>query len=256
MLKTILLQPLFNALLLFYALIPGHDFGVAVILLTIVIRILLWPLVKRQLHHQKTMRDLQPDIAKIKEKAAGDRQKESMMMMELFKQKEINPFGSLGLAFLQFPILIALFFVLRDISPDKIGELAYSFTANLDFVKHIVANPGSFDPTFLGVVHMTKPNVVLALIAGLTQYFQAKQLTPKNTTQTGPMANLGTTMTLIFPILTVAIAVTLPSALALYWAASSAVAILQQQIVLSNELTLMRKLSFGKLGKDVRNSSK
>src|SRR5688572_6622282 len=115
MLKTILVNPLFNALLLLYALLPGHDFGIAIVILTILIRLLLWPLVKKQLQHQKVMKELQPEIAKLKKRAGGDRQKESQLMVELFKEKEVNPFASLGLAILQFPILIALFFVLRDI---------------------------------------------------------------------------------------------------------------------------------------------
>ena len=166
MLRTILLNPLFNALLLIYALLPGHDFGLAIIVLTIIIRILLWPLVKKQLHHHKAMKDLQPEIAKVKAKARGNRQKESMLMMELFKAKDINPFGALGLALLQFPILIALFFVLRDIvDPAKIGELAYPFIANLDTVKNVLANPSQFDPSFLGIIHMAEPNLPLALIA-------------------------------------------------------------------------------------------
>ncbi len=244
MLRTILVNPLFNILLLIYALIPGHDFGLAVIILTILIRLLLWPLVKRQLHHQKAMKELQPEIAKIKAKTKGDRQKESQMMVELFKEKEINPFGSLGLALLQFPILIALFFVLRQITdPGSFGPILYSWVEELKVVADIVAQPNSFDPTFLGLVHMAKPNIVLALLAGLAQYAQARQLMPKNTTKTGPLANLGFNMTLIFPILTVAIAAQLPSALALYWAASSAVAVIQQQLVLSDEVGFMRKLT-------------
>lgn len=243
MLRTILVNPLFNALLLLYAVLPGHDFGLAIIILTVLIRLLLWPLVKKQLHHQKAMKDLQPEIAKIKSKAKGDRQKESQMMVELFKEKEINPFASLGLAVLQFPILIALFFVLRDIvQGNTIAEVAYNFVAGFGPVKDIIADPNGFDPIFLGLVHMAKPNIVLALLAGLAQYFQAKQITPRNTEKTGFGANLGFNMTLIFPILTVAIAARLPSALALYWFASSVVAVIQQQIVLSEEVSFFQNL--------------
>ena len=251
MLRAILVNPLFNALLLIYAVLPGHDFGLAVIILTILIRLLLWPLVRRQLHHQKAMRDLAPEIAKIKAKTKGDRQKESQMMVELFKTKEINPFSSLGLALLQYPILIALFFVLQQIvDPGGIAAITYDFVAQLGVVKDIIANPGSFDPTFLGLVHMARPNLVLALFAGLAQYAQAKQLMPKDTSKASPTAALGFNMTLIFPVLTVVIAAQLPSALALYWAASSAVAVIQQQMVLSEEVGLMRKLTPARLRRD------
>lgn len=243
MLKTILLNPLFNALLLIYALLPGHDFGVAIIVLTILIRIALWPLVKRQLNHQKAMRDLQPEINKIKQKSKGDKQKESQMMVELFKEKDINPFASLGLALLQFPILIALYVVLKDIGdPTKIQEAVYPFIASLGPVKDILANPGNFHPTFLGFVDMTKPSVVIAVLAGVAQYFQARQLTPKDANKSGLAAQLGFNMTLLFPILTIAIGIRFPSALALYWLTSSLVAIFQQQLVFSEEVTLIEKL--------------
>lgn len=242
-LKTILLYPLLNALLVIYAFLPGHDFGVAIIILTILIRIALWPLVKRQLNHQKAMRDLQPEINKIKAKAKGDKQKESQLMVELFKEKDINPFASLGLALLQFPILIALYVVLKDIGdPGKIQESVYSFVAALGPVKDIFANPSDYHPTFLGFVDMTKPSVVIAVLAGVAQFFQARQLTPKDSSKSGFAAQLGFNATLIFPVLTVAIGIQFPSALALYWFTSSAVAVLQQHLVFSEEVTLIEKL--------------
>ena len=244
MLKTILVNPLFNVLLLVYALLPGHDFGLAVIGLTVLIRLLLWPLVNKQLLHQKTMKDLQPEIAKIKKQTAGDRTKESQMMVELFKEKKINPFASLGLALLQFPILIALYFVLRTIlqHPDSISTTAYSFIRTLGPIKSIIANPGSFKPTLFGVVNMAKPNIVLAVLAGLAQYVQTRQLTPTNPTESGPGAALTNNMALVFPILTVAIAIRFPSALALYWFVSSLIAIIQQHMILAEDVSFMEQM--------------
>jgi YidC/Oxa1 family membrane protein insertase len=173
------------------------------------------------------------------------------MMLELFKEKKINPFGSIGLALLQFPILIALFFVLREITnPAQFADQAYSFIAGLGPIKAIIANPSSFNPTLFGVVHMANPNIVLAVLAGITQFVQARQLTPRNQTQTMGPANIGFTMTLIFPILTVAIASKLPSALALYWATSSFVAIIQQQVVLSEDVSWMERLSLKRFRKN------
>jgi YidC/Oxa1 family membrane protein insertase len=243
MLRSILLNPIFNVLLLIYAVLPGNDFGVAVIILTIIIRILLWPLVKKQLHHQKAMKDLQPEIAKIKAKAKGNRTQESQMMVELFKEKEVNPFGSIGLALLQFPILIALFFVLRDvIEPAKIADAIYPFVANLGPVKEIFAHTDQFHPSLLGIVDMAKPNVVLAALAGIVQYVQAKQLTPQDTTKSSPGSNLGFNIALIFPILTVVIAMQLPSALALYWIVSGLIAIYQQHRILSADVSFMQSI--------------
>src|SRR5437868_13876389 len=98
---TLIVQPIFNLLVLIYALIPGHNFGLAIILFTVIVRLLMWPLVKKQLHHAKAMRDLAPALKKIKAAAAGDRQKESKLTMELYKEREINPFASLGIVLVQ-----------------------------------------------------------------------------------------------------------------------------------------------------------
>src|SRR3990167_7302270 len=97
MFTTLITQPLFNLLVLIYALIPGHNFGLAIILFTVLIRILMWPLVKKQLHHAKAMRELQPELKKIKQATKGDRQKESILVMQLYKERQINHFSSLGL---------------------------------------------------------------------------------------------------------------------------------------------------------------
>ncbi|MEX0749001.1 MAG: YidC/Oxa1 family membrane protein insertase [Candidatus Saccharimonadales bacterium] len=249
MLRTILLEPLLNLLLLFYALIPGGDFGVAIIILTIVIRILLWPLVKKQLYHQKAMRALQPEIAKLKKKAKGDKQKESQMMLELFKEREVNPFGSIGLALAQFPILIALFYVLREVVTGDIAASTYGFIQNFPAISEIIANPDAFDPTLFGYFHMAERSLILAALAGLAQFVQAKQITPQNTIGSDPAAKLGFNMVMIFPVITVAIAASLPSALALYWAFGSLIAIIQQRIVLGADLKFMQRLRERKVKK-------
>src|SRR4051812_529831 len=106
---TLIAQPIFNLLVLIYAILPGHNFGLAIIIFTIIVRLLLWPLVKKQLHQTKMMRKLQPELKRIKKEAKGNRQKESMMTMELYKERGINPFGSIGVMLVQLPILIALY---------------------------------------------------------------------------------------------------------------------------------------------------
>src|SRR3954468_2193892 len=99
MFTALIVKPLFNLLVFIYAILPGHNFGLALIIFTIIIRLLLWPLVKKQLHQAKAMRKLQPDIKRIKQATKGNRQKESQMLMELYKEKGIIPFAT-------FPILI------------------------------------------------------------------------------------------------------------------------------------------------------
>ena len=109
MFTTLIVQPIFNVLSAIYALIPGHDFGIAIILFTVVARMALYPLLKKQLKHTKAMRELQPELKKIKEATKGNRQQESMMMMELYKEKEIKPMAQLGLMVVQIIVFLALF---------------------------------------------------------------------------------------------------------------------------------------------------
>src|SRR5882672_4384449 len=124
MFNTILVQPIFNLLALIYAFV--HDFGVAIIILTIIVRGALWPLVSRQLHSQRALQELQPELKRIKKEAAGDRTLEGQLTMELYKEREINPFASFLPLLIQLPIFFALFIVLKDIvKPGEIAHVAY-----------------------------------------------------------------------------------------------------------------------------------
>src|ERR1700744_3576800 len=113
MFTTLIVQPIFNLLVLVYAILPGHNFGLALIIFTVIVRMLLWPLVKRQLHQAKVMRTLQPEIRRIKKATKGDRSKESQMLMELYKERGINPIGTFPILIIQLIILIGLYSGLR-----------------------------------------------------------------------------------------------------------------------------------------------
>ncbi len=234
--QVILVQPLFNLLAVIYAVLPGHDFGVAIIIMTIILRLLLWPLVNKQLHSQRAMQKIQPEVARIRTETKGDRQKESVMLMELYREKGINPFGSLLPLLIQLPIFIALYAVLRDmIKPGEFAQLAYPFVKHLGAISDILANGGAFHPYFLGFIDLTKPSVGLAALAAVTQFFQTKMLSPKSP-QGDAQAQAVASMIYIFPVVTFLIGLSLPSALALYWITTSAVAILQQYLVLQRDV--------------------
>ena len=109
MFTTFIVQPIFNLLVFIYAILPGHNFGLALIIFTIIIRLLLWPLLKKQLHQAKAMRKLQPEIKKVKAAAKGDRTKESQMLMELYKERGINPFATFPTLIVQLIVLIGLY---------------------------------------------------------------------------------------------------------------------------------------------------
>jgi YidC/Oxa1 family membrane protein insertase len=145
--QVIIVKPIFNLLVAIYAVLPGHNFGLALILFTIVIRLLMWPLVKKQLHQAKAMRHLQPEIKKIKAAAKGNRQEESKMLMELYKEKDISPFGSIGTLVIQFIVLIGLYSGLREVvtKPSVIISSSYSWLTGLSWMKQLAGNIHLFD---------------------------------------------------------------------------------------------------------------
>jgi YidC/Oxa1 family membrane protein insertase len=234
MFNTLLVYPIFNLLAVLYAFV--HDFGLAIILLTVIVRLLLWPLVTRQLHSQRALQELQPELKRIKEKAAGDRTLEGQLTMELYKEREINPFASFLPLLIQLPIFFALFIVLRDIvKPGELAHIAYPFVAKLPAIADIISGKTTYHPTLFGLIDLTKPSVFLAALAAGAQFVQTKQITPKHQpgdTQAQVMAG----MIYVFPALTFFIGLSLPSALPLYWFTSSAIAVLQQYLVLRRDV--------------------
>src|SRR5579862_5677375 len=185
---TVIVQPIFNLLVLIYAILPGHNFGLAIIIFTLIMRLLLWPLVRKQLHQTKAMRKLQPELRRIKQEAKGDHQKESVMVMALYKEHGVSPFGSLGILILQLPILIALYSGLRRVvdNPHEIVNFAYPGLQHLAWMQQLAHNIHLFDGTLFGIVNLTKsaistsgvywPAMLLAIGSAVTQYFQSKQL--------------------------------------------------------------------------------
>lgn len=234
MFNTILVQPIFNLLAVIYAFV--HDFGLAIIILTILVRGALWPLFTRQLHSQRALQELQPELKKIKEKAAGDRTLEGQLTMELYKEREINPFASILPLLVQLPIFFALFVVLKDIThASAISKLAYEPVKHIPAIADIISGKVPFHPTFLGFINLTKPSIILAAAAGIGQFIQTKQITPK--VQPGDQqAQIMSSMTYMFPAITFFIGLSLPAALSLYWTAASGMAILQQYLVLQRDV--------------------
>lgn len=265
MFNTIIVQPLFNLLALIYALLPGHDFGMAIIIFTIVIRLLLWPLIKRQLHHTKKLRDLQPEIKKIKVAAKGDKQKESALTMELYKERKINPFATLGLTLLQFPVLIGLYIGLRHLidNPSQLVTFTYPFVRKLPWLQEIAKDPSLFKPTLYGLVDLNKaaltngvwyiPALILVAGSAIVQYFQSKQLLPSakdskslrqilkdassgnKSDQSEMQAATGKFTTVMVPFLIFFVTLRIASALSLYWFVSGLVAVIQQWRVLNKD---------------------
>lgn len=245
MFNTFLVQPLFNLLAAIYAVLPFHDFGLAIIILTILVRILLWPLVNKQLHSQRALQELAPELARIRTEAKGDKTLEGKMTMELYKEREINPFASFLPLLIQLPIFFALFIVLRDVvKPGEIAHLAYEPIKNLTAIADIISGHVKFTPQMFGVIDLAKASPLLAGLAGIAQFIQTKQLTPNHPNQ-DTQAQVMKTMTYIFPFMTFFIGLSLPSALALYWVVTSAMAILQQTLILRRDVEELEAAPLG-----------
>ena len=228
--NAILYQPIFNLLVVLYNYLPGHDFGLAIILVTVIIRLILYPVSVKALHSQKALQALQPKIQEIKKKHKDDKEKQAKETLGLYKKENINPFGGLFLALVQLPILIALYQVFwNGLKPEQLSHL-YSF----------VASPGQINAMFLGMVDLAKPNIWFALVAGLVQFFQTKMLipkTPKSQSKEGDIASMmQKQMVYLFPVITVIILLKLPSALGLYWIVSGLFSIVQQYFIFKEKV--------------------
>lgn len=265
MFTTFIVQPIFNLLVLVYALIPGHNFGLSLIVFTIIIRLLLWPFIKKQLHQAKAMKKLQPEIKKIKQATKGNRQKESMMMMELYKERGINPFGTIPTLVLQLIILIGLYSGLTKVikDPHQIVEFAYGPLQSLPWMEQLSRNIHQFDNTLFGVVDLSRaalsaggvywPAMLLVVLSAAAQYFQSKQLMPtdkdarslrtilkeagkgKQADQSEVNSAVGRSTLYLLPAMIFLFTVNLASALSLYWLTSGIVAFIQQSIVLNRD---------------------
>ncbi|MGF7229079.1 MAG: YidC/Oxa1 family membrane protein insertase [Candidatus Saccharibacteria bacterium] len=273
MFTTLIVQPIFNLLVFIYAILPGHNFGLALIIFTVLVRMLMWPLVKKQLRQVKVMRKVQPELKKIKAAAKGDRQKESMMTMALYKEYGVNPFGSIGVLLLQLPILIGLYSGLNRLihNQHQIVTFAYPFLQHMSWMQHLSHNIHAFDATLFGVVDLTRsalgpkglyvPALIIVAGSAIIQFFQSKQLTPSSTDarklrdilkgagdgkaadQSEVNAAVSRTTIYFLPAMVFLFTVNIASALSLYWLVGGLVAFIQQSIILREDQEDLIKLA-------------
>ena len=228
--QTLFYQPILNLLVFLYNIFG--DLGIAIIALTIVIKLILLPLSKKSIKYQKATQDLQPKLSELKEKYKGDQKQLSAAMMALYKENKINPFSSCLPLLIQFPFLIAIFRVFRDGFAQNHLDLLYSF----------VANPGTINTMSFGVLELSARSIILAVLAGVAQFVQAKMLLTKkpeiktNESRDEDMASImNKQMTYIMPIITVVIGISFPAGLTFYWLLTTLFTIIQQKIILRDK---------------------
>lgn len=275
---VIIVQPIVNLLMAIYALIPGGDFGISLVVFTIIVRFLMWPLVKKQLHQAKAMRKMQPELKKLQAKYKGNKQAQGIAMMELYKKHNISPFGSIGTLLIQLPIFFGIYRVVQIFSlhREELGKFVYTFMENFAPVKELLADPTHFNQNFLGIMDLTKRAisndgvvyglVILALIAAVLQYYLAKQTSPttvdkkrlrdvlaeagegKEADPAEVNAIMMQKMIKFMPIMLFVVMMTLPGALALYMAVGNIVAYAQNAIILRGDKQELAAIASEKTG--------
>lgn len=224
-----LYKPLFNALIFIYNYIPGKDFGLAIITLTVAIKFLLVPLSIKAVKSQKRLQEVQPKLKDIQEKYKDNKEVQAQKLLEIYKTEKINPFGGLFVTIIQLPILIALYSVFsHGLQSGQLDNL-YGF----------VANPGHITALFLGIVDLTQPNILFAAVAGIVQFVQTKTMLPKQPSagkkEEQFMKMMNMQMTYVLPVMTFLILFKLPSALGLYWITSGIFSAVQQYFTLKTK---------------------
>jgi len=231
-------QPLFNVLIGIYNIIP--DLGISIVLVTIIIRVLLLPLSRKSIESQKQMQEIQPEIKKIQAKFKNDKQKQGEAMMNLYKERKINPASGCLPLIVQLIILIALYRVfLAVIDYDSATTLLYAFISNPMEINNISLG-------FLDVTAVGKVNLPLALITAGLQYWQGKMMMfrsnkNKPTTPTDPSKEpefgeiMQKQMLYMGPILTLVIGLSFPAGLLIYWFVTTLFMVGQQWFILHKE---------------------
>ncbi len=226
--NAVFYEPLLNGLVFLIDAAPLHDVGIAVIVLTIAVKFIIFPFQHRAVVAQRKMRELEPELKKIKEKHKKDSQEQARKTMELYRQHGLNPFSSFVVILIQLPVFIALYKI---------------FTVGMDFnpahIYSFVKVPENIKVNFLGLIDMAKTSYILAATAGITQFFQMKLAIPPAKKTVSARSSfkdeLAKSMSVqakyIMPVFIFFIAMKFSSAMALYWTTMNIFAIVHEMAV-------------------------
>jgi len=224
--NTTIFEPFYNSFIFLMDVFPFFDAGVIIVIFTILVKLIMLPLSIKASMSQIQMRGTEKDVALIKEKHKDNKEEQSRKILEYYKEKEINPFSGIFILLIQLPILIGLYQVFIKSGLPKINaDILYSF----------ISIPESINMVFLGLIDISGKSIVLAVLAGITTYYQISVSIPKqekNTASTGVQSEIAKAMAIqmkyIFPIIMAFISYTISSAIALYFITSNVFAIVQE----------------------------
>jgi len=222
---VIFYQPILNLLVFLYNIVPGHDIGLAIIIMTVLVKLILLPLSEQAIKSQKSLQNLQPKIEELKKKYADNKEEMGRKMIELYKEEKVNPFSSCLPLLIQLPFFWAVFLVFKDGLNGQSLDLVYGF----------INRPEVINPISLGIINLSKPNITLAILAGIAQFWQTKMMVTQRASIKAPeskdedmMAIMNKQMLYFMPILTIFIGLSFPGGLALYWLVTTVLTALQQ----------------------------
>ena len=224
--NTILYKPLFNATIFLYNILPGNDFGFAIIVLTLVMRLIFFPLTVKTTRSQRALSRINPKMKEIKDKFKNDAQAQSAAIMKLYKDNNVNPLSGCLPLLIQLPILIALYRAFgAGFKPENLA-LLYTF----------VKNPQQINPISFGFLNITVSSAILAVVTGIFQFLQLRQnqtLTQGNTgaDQQKDIQALNKQMLYFFPVMIIIIGWNLPAGLLLYWLTTTLFSIGEQAYI-------------------------
>lgn len=234
--NEIIYRPLFNALILIYDYLP--DMGVAVVLLTILVRIVLFPIFYKSAKDQAIMQKITPKIKEIQKSHKHDKEKQARALMELYREHKVNPLSGLALLLVQLPVLFALY-----------GIASNGFAAeSLNYLYASVSRPESLNNYFLGLIDLTKRDNFIIVLAALAQYFQGKISLPREknngSASLSPAEAVGRQMVYVGPLLTFFFlySLKLPAMVGLFWLTTTLFSIVQQ-IIINKRLKINGKSS-------------
>lgn len=216
--NTAFYNPIYNALVALVALVPGSDVGVAIILLTIIIRLILLPFSLSAARTQRAMKILEPKIKALKETHKNDKEREAIETLALYKAAQVNPFASILVALIQIPILLALYWVFIH-EPFPAINIARLYT--------LTPVPHTASLEFLGIISVASKSLLLAILAGVTQFLQAHMalsgsMKPAPDVKQGDFQKIiGIQLKYVFPFLIATISYTTSGAVALYFIATN-----------------------------------
>lgn len=231
-------QPILNLLVFLYNVVPGHDIGIAIILLTIIIKLVLLPLSKKSIESQKALQELQPKMEELKKQYADKKEELSKAMIKLYQENKVNPFSSCLPLLVQLPFLIAVYNVFQ----------AGLKNGSLDLVYPFIYRPEVINVISFGFLDLSKTNIVLAVLAGAAQFWQTRMMITtrppikdRGAKDEDMAAIMNKQMLYVMPIMTVVIGISLPGGLALYWLVVTILTGLQQIFIFNKILNKDKK---------------